>query len=175
MPSSRGSCQSMDRICISCFAGEFFTTSSTGGVLENVMYLDCLIICLPCQTIILSLLLHHPPSKLDLDYTIMVWTFSSTCLGTRIVYSFSGLYTKDCTQSFSFFCFSLDPTEWPKGSQSSGEVWREDQGLLSRSGRKRRPPSLLDGSILWFFSNCGATVRFLTRYDGVLREPLVWY
>ena len=111
MPSSRGSCQPMDRICISCIAGEFFTTSSTGGVLENVMYLDCLIICLPCQTIILSLLLHHPPSKLDLDYTIMVWTFSSTCLGTRIVYSFSGLYTKDCTQSFSFFCFSLPACE----------------------------------------------------------------
>ena len=32
------------------------------------------------------------------------------------------------------------------------------------------------GSIpVWFFSNCGATVGFLTRYDGVLREPLVWY
>ena len=29
--------------------------------------------------------------------------------------------------------------------------------------------------VLWFFSNCGATVGFLTRYDGVLREPLVWY
>ena len=26
---------------------------------------------------------------------------------------------------------------------------------------------------MWFFSNCGATVGFLTRYDGVLREPLV--
>ena len=48
----------------------------------------------------------------------------------------------------------------------SCEVWREDQGLLSRSGRKRRPPSLLDGGILWFFSNCGATVGFLTRYDA---------
>ena len=71
--------------------------------------------------------------------------------------------------------YLLEPTEWPKGSQSSCEVWREDQGLLSRSGRKRRPPSLLDGGILWFFSNCGATVGFLTRYDGVLREPLVWY
>ena len=23
--------------------------------------------------------------------------------------------------------------------------------------------------------DCGATVGFLTRYDGVLREPLVWY
>ena len=33
-----------------------------------------------------------------------------------------------------------------------------DQELLSRSGRKRRPASLLDGGILWFFSNCGATV-----------------
>ena len=69
--------------------------------------------------------------------------------------------------------YFLDPTEWPKGSQSSCKVWREDQGLLSRSGRKRRPPSLLDGGILWFFSNCCATVGFLTRCDGVLREPLV--
>ena len=40
---------------------------------------------------------------------------------------------------------------------------------------KEGPPSLLDGGILWFFSNCGASVGFLTRYDGVLREPLVWY
>ena len=36
-------------------------------------------------------------------------------------------------------------------------------------------PHLFDGGILWFFSNCGATVGFLTRYDGVFREPLVWY
>ena len=35
-------------------------------------------------------------------------------------------------------------------------------------------PHLFDGGILWFFSNCGATVGFLTRYDGQLREPLMW-
>ena len=90
----------------------------------------------------------------------------------------SGLVSREAKDSAllsSRTGYFLDPTEWPKGSQSSCEVWREDQGLLSRSGRKRRPPSLLDGGILWFFSNCGATVGFLTRYDGVLREPLVWY
>ena len=90
----------------------------------------------------------------------------------------SGLVSREAKDSAllsSRTGYFLDPTEWPKGSQSSSEVWREDQGLLSRSGRKRRPPSLLDGSILWFFSNCGATVGFLMRYDGVLREPLVWY
>ena len=26
----------------------------------------------------------------------------------------------------------------------------------------------------WFFSCCGASIRFLTRYNGELREPLVW-
>ena len=26
----------------------------------------------------------------------------------------------------------------------------------------------------WVFSLCGASVWFLTRYDGELREPLVW-
>ena len=32
-----------------------------------------------------------------------------------------------------------------------------------------------DGGILWVFSSCGASVGFHTRYDGELREPLVWY
>ena len=31
-----------------------------------------------------------------------------------------------------------------------------------------------DGGILWVFSSCGASVGFLTRYDGELREPLMW-
>ena len=26
----------------------------------------------------------------------------------------------------------------------------------------------------WVFSICGASVGFLTRYDGELREPLMW-
>ena len=33
----------------------------------------------------------------------------------------------------------LEPTLWPKGSQASCEVWREDVGLLSRPCRKRWP------------------------------------
>ena len=68
----------------------------------------------------------------------------------------------------------LEPTLWPKGSQASCEVWREDLGLLSRPCRKRWPSSRDDGGILWVFSSCGASVGFLTRYDGELREPLVW-
>ena len=31
-----------------------------------------------------------------------------------------------------------------------------------------------DGGILWVFSNCGTSVGFHTRYDGELREPLMW-
>ena len=70
--------------------------------------------------------------------------------------------------------YLLQPTEWPKGSQASCEVWREDSGLLSRPCRKRRPSSLDDGGVSWFFSSCGARVVFPTGYDGELREPLVW-
>ena len=31
-----------------------------------------------------------------------------------------------------------------------------------------------EGGVLWVFSSCGASVGFLTRYDGELREPLMW-
>ena len=31
-----------------------------------------------------------------------------------------------------------------------------------------------DGVVSWFFLDCGASVGFFTRYDGELREPLVW-
>ena len=57
----------------------------------------------------------------------------------------------------------LEPTEWLKGSQASSSVWREHSGLLSR------PTSRDDGDISWVFSSCGASVGFLTRYDGELR------
>ena len=70
--------------------------------------------------------------------------------------------------------YLLEPIEWPKGSKASCEVWRKDQGLLSRSGRKRCPQSRDDGGVSWVFPSCGASVGFLTRYDGELREPLVW-
>ena len=56
-------------------------------------------------------------------------------------------------------CFSnrdgyfLEPTEWPKGSQASCGVWREDSGLLSRPCRKRTFSSGDDRGVSWFFSN----------------------
>ena len=58
--------------------------------------------------------------------------------------------------------YLLEPTEWPKGSQASCGVWREDSGFLSRPCRKRRPSSCDDGGVLWFFSSCGASVGFLS-------------
>ena len=69
----------------------------------------------------------------------------------------------------------MEPTEWLQWSQASPSVWREDLGLLPRPCRKRRASSRDDGGISWLFSNCGASVGFLTRYDGELREPVVLY
>ena len=66
--------------------------------------------------------------------------------------------------------YLLQPTEWPKGSQAFCEIWREDSGLFSRPCRKRRPSSRDDGGVSWVFSNCGATVRFLTKYEEELRS-----
>ena len=59
--------------------------------------------------------------------------------------------------------YLLEPTEWPKGSQASCDVWREDSGLLSRPCRKRKPSSCDDGGVLWFFLGCCASVGLLTR------------
>ena len=70
--------------------------------------------------------------------------------------------------------YLLEPTKWPKGSQASCGVWKEDSGFLSRPCRKRRPSSRDDRGIWWVFSSCGVIVGFLTRYDGELREPLLW-
>ena len=70
--------------------------------------------------------------------------------------------------------YLLEPTEWPKGSQASCGVWREDSGLLSRPCRKRRPSSRDEGGISWVFWSCSASVGFLMRYYGELKEPLMW-
>ena len=74
----------------------------------------------------------------------------------------SGLVSREAKDSAllsSRTGYFLDPTEWPKGSQSSCEVWREDQGLLSRSGRKRSPQSRDDGG----FSRAAAPVWGFSR------------
>ena len=78
----------------------------------------------------------------------------------------------------------LEPTLWPKGSQASCEVWREDLGLLSRPYRKRWPSSRDDGGILWVFSSCGASVGFTRGTTGSsgslscgareVRSPCAW-
>ena len=39
----------------------------------------------------------------------------------------------------------------------------------------KKPSSCDDGGVSWVFSSCGASIRFLTRYDGELREPLVQF
>jgi len=70
--------------------------------------------------------------------------------------------------------YLLEHPEWPKGSQASCGVWREDSVWLSRPCRKRRPSSRDDGDSSWFSSSCGASVGFPTKYNGELREPLVW-
>ena len=70
--------------------------------------------------------------------------------------------------------YLLEPTEWPKGSEASCGVWREDSGLLSRPCRKRKPSSRDEGGISWVFSSCSANVGFLMRYYGELKEPLMW-
>ena len=69
--------------------------------------------------------------------------------------------------------YLLEPTEWPKGSQASCGVLRENSGLLPRPCRKRRASSHDDGGISLFVSSCVASVGFLTRYDGELSKPLV--
>ena len=81
---------------------------------------------------------------------------------------------KDSTLLSSCDGYLLEPTEWPKGSQASCGVWREDSGLLSRPCRKRRPSSRDEGGVSWVFSSCSASVGFLMRYYGELREPLMW-
>ena len=56
----------------------------------------------------------------------------------------------------------LEPTLWPKGSQASCEVWREDLGLLSRPCRKRWPSSRdAEGSCV--SSRAAAPVWVFTR------------
>ena len=80
---------------------------------------------------------------------------------------------KDCALLSSRDADLLEPTESPQGNPSYSSVWREDSGLLSRPGRKRRPSAREDGGISGVSSSCGAHGGFLPRHDEDLREPLV--
>ena len=85
---------------------------------------------------------------------------------------------------YSTFKCSFDEIVWggkssprPTPQQSwllSCGVWREHAGLLSRRCRKRRPSSRDEGGVSWVFSSCSASVGFLMRYYGELKEPLMW-
>ena len=69
--------------------------------------------------------------------------------------------------------YLLEPIEWPKVSQASCGVLREDTGLLSMPCRKRKA-SRDDAGISWFFFRSVAQhVGFLSSHDVELREPLV--
>ena len=67
----------------------------------------------------------------------------------------------------------LEPIGWPQGSPASSSVWREDSGLLSRPGSKRRPSPRNDRGVSGVSSSFGARGGFLMRQDQDLREPLV--
>ena len=47
-------------------------------------------------------------------------------------------------------------------------------GIALQAIQERRPSARNDGGVLWVFSSWSASMSFLTRYDGELREPLVW-
>src|SRR5574339_325258 len=63
---------------------------------------------------------------------------------------------------------------WVDSRESSLlRLWREAARLVSRPCRRRRPSSLDDGGVTGWFSSGASRVRFLTRYDGEVSEPLV--
>ena len=80
--------------------------------------------------------------------------------------------------------YLLEPTKWPKGSQASCGVWREDSGLLSRPCRKKGP-HLAKTEASHGFSRAAASVwgfsRGTTGSSGSLsygarevRSPCAW-
>ena len=57
---------------------------------------------------------------------------------------------KDSALLSSRDAYLLEPTEWPKGSQASCGVWREDSGLLSRECREEKALISRRQGISWF-------------------------
>ena len=71
--------------------------------------------------------------------------------------AWSHLEAKNSTLLSSCDGYFLESIEWPKGSQASCGVLREDSRFLSRPCRKRRASSRNFGGISWLFSSCGMT------------------
>ena len=59
------------------------------------------------------------------------------------------------------------------GFCGSKTMWDSETHQCLGVCRRRRPSSLDDGGISGLFSSGGPSVRFLTRYDGEVSEPLV--
>ena len=95
----------------------------------------------------------------DMDIGVACQTHSGSQASSRVE-------AKDSPLLSSRDWYLLELTEWPKGNEASCGVCREDSGLLSRPRKKRRPSSPDDEGVSWVFSSCGASVGFLTRYDG---------
>ena len=93
--------------------------------------------------------------------------------GTRVDRHSSRVEAKNPALLSSRDGYLLELTGWTKGSQASSGVWREVARLASRPCRRRRPSSRDDGGVSGWFSSGGHRVRFLTRYDGEVSEPLV--
>ena len=78
---------------------------------------------------------------------------SSACSLAQVKESRRG-EAKDTALLSSRDRYILELTVWPKMSQVSCGVWREDSGLLSRPHSKRRPSSREDWGVLCVFSSC---------------------
>ena len=79
--------------------------------------------------------------------------------------------TKECALLSSPDADLLEPTESPQGNPFYSSVWREDSGLLSRPGRKRRPSAREDEGVSGVSLSCGAVGVFsrgTTRISGSL-------
>ena len=81
----------------------------------------------------------------------------------------SRVNAKNSTLLLSWDGYLLEPIEWPKGSQASCGVLRENSELLSRPCRKRRPSSHDEGGTSWFFSNCDRIFELRRGTQGASR------
>ena len=83
----------------------------------------------------------------------------------------SRVEAKNSDLLFSSNGYLLEPIEWPKRSQASCGVLKEDSVLLYRPCWRRRVSSRDDRRISLCFSNWSGRVGFLLSYNGELMWP----